>query len=46
MAIIPLKIPEGIYKNGTDNQRAGRWSDCNLIRFYEDSIRPVLGWRF
>lgn len=46
MAIIPLKIPEGIYKNGTDNQRAGRWSDCNLIRFYEDTIRPVLGWRF
>ena len=45
MAIIPLKIPDGIYKNGTENQQAGRWSDCNLIRFYEDTIRPVLGWR-
>ena len=45
MAIIPLKIPEGIYKNGTDNQGAGRWVSSNLIRFFEGSIRPVLGWR-
>ena len=45
MAIIPLKIPDGIYKNGTDNQGAGRWNDSQLIRFFEGSIRPVLGWR-
>ena len=46
MAIIPLKIPEGIYKNGTPHQGAGRWTSANLMRFYESGIRPVLGWRF
>ena len=46
MAIIPLQIPDGIYKNGTSTKQAGRWSDCDLIRFYEDSVRPVLGWKF
>ena len=42
---IPLKIPPGVYKNGTEYQSAGRWYDSNLVRWYEGSIRPVGGWR-
>lgn len=42
---IPLKIPPGVYKNGTEYQSAGRWYDSNLVRWYEGGIRPVGGWR-
>jgi hypothetical protein len=42
---IPLKIPPGIYKNGTEYQAAGRWFDANLVRWYENTLRPINGWR-
>ena len=42
---IPLKLPPGIYKNGTEYQAAGRWYDANLVRWYENTLRPVGGWR-
>lgn len=42
---IPLQIPPGVYKNGTEYQSKGRWNDSNLVRWYENSIRPVNGWR-
>jgi hypothetical protein len=45
MAFIPLQIPPGIYRNGTELQSAGRWFDANLVRFYEGTMRPVGGWR-
>lgn len=45
MPLIPLDIPAGQYRNGTDLQSAGRWRDGNLIRFHEGSLRPVGGWR-
>jgi len=42
---IPLKLPPGIYRNGTEYQSAGRWYDANLVRWYENTLRPVGGWR-
>ena len=41
---IPLKLPPGVYKNGTQYQSAGRWYDANLVRWYEGTLRPIGGW--
>jgi len=43
--LIPLEIPPGVFKNGTDLMARDRWTDANLVRFHEDSVRPVGGWR-
>lgn len=43
--LLPLKLPPGLYKNGTKYQAKGRWFDSNLVRFYEGAIRPIQGWR-
>lgn len=43
--IIPLDIPPGLYKNGTEYQAAGRWYDANGIRFENGTIQPIGGWR-
>ena len=45
MALIPIKIPAGVYRNGTEYQSAGRWYDANLVRWYENTLRPIGGWR-
>jgi len=45
MALIPLKIPPGVYRNGTEYQSAGRWYDSNLVRWFENTLRPIGGWR-
>ena len=45
MPLIPLQIPPGVYKNGTEYQSKGRWNDSNLVRWFENTIRPVGGWR-
>lgn len=45
MALIPLKIPPGVYRNGTEYQSAGRWFDANLVRWFENTLRPFGGWR-
>lgn len=42
---IPLKFPPGIYRNGTEYQAAGRWFDANLVRWFENTLRPMGGWR-
>jgi hypothetical protein len=42
---IPIKLPPGIYRNGTEYQSAGRWFDANLVRWYENTLRPMGGWR-
>jgi hypothetical protein len=45
MALIPLKIPPGVYRNGTEYQAIGRWYDSNLVRWFENTLRPIGGWR-
>lgn len=44
MALIPLKIPAGFYRTGTDLDAAGRWRDGSLVRWRNGSLRPVGGW--
>jgi hypothetical protein len=45
MALVPLKIPAGVYRNGTEYQSSGRWFDSNLVRWYQGTMRPVGGWQ-
>ncbi len=45
MALIPIQIPPGVYRNGTELQAAGRWYDANLVRWFEGTLRPMGGWR-
>ena len=42
---VKLDLPAGIYRNGTEYQSSGRYYDANWIRFYEQQIRPIGGWR-
>ncbi len=44
MALIPLKIPAGFFRNGTEYEAAGRWRDGNLVRWLGTSLRPIGGW--
>ena len=44
MALLPLKLPPGVYKNGTEFEQSNRWRDASLIRWSEGSLRPVGGW--
>ena len=45
MALLPLAIPAGIQKNGTNFQQANAWNNGNLVRWYEQAMQPVGGWR-
>ncbi len=45
MTLVPLDIPPGVYRNGTDLQSQGRWRDSNLIRWIDGTMRPMKGWR-
>ena len=45
MALIPLDFPAGVYRNGTDLQSKGRWRDSNLVRWFDNTLRPIGGWR-
>jgi len=44
MALIPLELPPGIHRNGTDFESSNRWRDASLVRWHEGSLRPVGGW--
>jgi len=44
MALIPLQIPPGVYRNGTDFEGSNRWHDASLVRWHNGSMRPVGGW--
>ncbi|ANN76813.1 hypothetical protein BAU07_06520 [Bordetella flabilis] len=43
--LLPLDIPPGVYRNGTEYEAKGRWRDVNLIRWYNGRLRPVGGWQ-
>jgi hypothetical protein len=45
MPLIPLQIPPGVVRNGTDLESANRWRDVSLVRWRNGSLRPVGGWR-
>jgi len=43
--LIPIKLPPGLSSNGTVYQNKNRWYDASLIRFHEDMVLPVGGWK-
>ena len=43
--LYPLNLPPGVHRNGTDMQSANRWRDVNLVRWYEQTMQPIGGWR-
>ena len=45
MALIPIKLPPGIYRNGTELDASGRWYDANYVRWVEGVMRPIGGWQ-
>lgn len=45
MALLPIKLPSGFYRNGTDYEQSNRWRDGSLVRWRDGSLRPVGGWR-
>lgn len=45
MPLIPLTLPPGVYRNGTEFQSSNRWYDANLVRWVDGTMRPVGGWR-
>lgn len=44
MALVPLNLPPGVWRNGTQYQAKGRWYNAQLVRFYEGTIQPWRGW--
>ena len=44
MALLPIKIPSGFYRNATQYQAKNRWYNGNLVRFSEGRLRPIGGW--
>jgi hypothetical protein len=44
MPLIPLQLPPGVYRNGTDLQAASRWRDASLVRWTDGTMQPVGGW--
>jgi hypothetical protein len=44
MALIPLTLPPGVWRNGTQYQAKGRYYDSNLVRWYDGQLRPWGGW--
>tara|TARA_B100001059_G_C17838207_1_gene589757 strand:+ start:4402 stop:6609 length:2208 start_codon:yes stop_codon:yes gene_type:complete len=45
MPLVPLDIPAGFYKNGTDYEGSNRWHEGSLVRWLDGSLRPIGGWR-
>ena len=44
MPLVPLDIPAGVYRNGTEYESKGRWFDTNLVRWHEGRLQPIGGW--
>lgn len=43
--LFPIKLPPGVYRNGTKYQAQDRWYDSHLVRWIEGTIQPIGGWR-
>ena len=42
--LVPVEFPPGVVRNGTQYQTAGRWFDCNLVRWYDGQPQAIGGW--
>lgn len=41
---LPLQLPPGLNADDTTYAAAGRWSDCNCVRFDRDLPQTIGGW--
>lgn len=44
MPRVPLAIPPGVVRQGTESQSAGHWYDTYLVRWVGGNLAPVGGW--
>ena len=44
MALVPIKLPAGFYRNGTEFEASNRWRDGSLVRWLDGSLKPIGGW--
>jgi hypothetical protein len=42
--LMPIKLPPGVFRNGTHYESKGRWYNVNLIRWFQGVMRPIGGW--
>lgn len=42
--LLPVEIPPGYFRAGTEYQSRGRWYDGSLVRFFAGTIQPIGGW--
>ena len=45
MSRLPLALPPGVYRDGTQYQSKGRYADAWLTRWYGSALGPINGWR-
>jgi hypothetical protein len=45
MPFVPLKLPSGIFRPGTQYDARGRWYDSNLVRWADNAMQAIGGWR-
>lgn len=43
--LIPIKLPPGFFRNGTEYESKGRWYDGDQVRWHNGVIKPIGGWR-
>lgn len=44
MALVPLDLKPGFYRNGTELEASNRWRDGSLVRWIDGSLKPIGGW--
>lgn len=45
MSLLPVKIPPGMFRNGTEYESSGRWYDGNMVRWNSGRMKPIGGWQ-
>jgi hypothetical protein len=43
--LVPIKLPPGMFANGTQYESAGRWFVGNLVRWENGRLKPIGGWQ-
>lgn len=45
LKLLPIKIPPGMFRNGTNYEAKGRWYDGNMVRWENGRLKPIGGWQ-
>lgn len=43
--LVAIKLPPGMFRNGTEYESSGRWYDGNLVRWVNGRLKPIGGWQ-